>query len=339
MICAKSSSSRSSGPHRAKREASRSHTRTYHLSLQLPSSERVDREARSNDTMVSASPNDSYSWPATPPPQSRTVRQAAYRTLSLWCATIKHGSLVETIAEDLIKAILPDVTPFHAEVTLKVLAGSRKYLSKKARQRLNKAQNQASNLVQTHSKAFNPHNTRIVYSDSGNEALCASALACLTAVLRAAGCFLKPTLQKVLQENIVALAFGVVNTQPKPSSLYASVEARGALYVALYALVQCPHHLCPPPLQYAVEIFRSAQNSDGSAGIRHKCNDFLRALEKTLHPQKETLFFPTDVTEINEAFERDAAAAAQKGVDSGSDSDSEVCFEYMNRRSRGAVFD
>lgn len=260
--------------------------------------------------------------------QSRSIRQAAYRTLSLWCATIKHGSLVETIAEDLIKAILQDVTPFQAEVTLKVLSGSRKYLSKKARQRLNKAQNQASNLVQTHSKAFNPHNTRIVYSDSGNETLCAAALNCLTAVLHAAGCFLKPTMQKVLQENIVALAFGVVNTIPKKLSLYANAEARCALYTALYALVQCPHHLCPPPLQYAVEIFRITQNSDGSASIRQKCNDYLRALEKTLHPQKETLFFPTDVTEINEAFERDAAA--DKDVGDGLDSESEVRMRRLH---------
>lgn len=252
------------------------------------------------------------------------IRRAAYQTLSLWCATIKHGSLVESIADDLIKAIIFDVTPFHAEVTLKVLAGSRKYLSKKARQKLHKAQNEASNIVQTHSKAFNPHNTKIVYSDNGNEQLCAVALNGLVAVLQAAGCFLKPTYQKILQENIVGLALATVNTVPKQSNLYFNAEARLALYNALFALVQCPHHLCPPPLQYALEVFRIVQTSDVNATIRQTCGNHLRALEKTLHPQKETIFFPTDVNEVNEAFERHAAAAKQN-ISDDSDSESEVC--------------
>lgn len=44
----------------------------------------------------------------------------AYKTINLWCKTTKYGSLAETIADDLIKHILQDITPFEAEVTLKV---------------------------------------------------------------------------------------------------------------------------------------------------------------------------------------------------------------------------
>lgn len=296
--------------------ASRSHTRKYFFFLEL-----ISFFIRSNCPASLHSLNISL---------CSEIRQAAYQTQSLWCATIKHGSSVESIAEDLIKAIIFDVTPFQTEVTLKVLAGSRKYLSKKARQKLHKAQNEASNIVQTHSKAFNPHNTKIVYSDNGNEPLCSAALNCLVEVLSAAGCFLKPSYQKILQENIVGLALGIVNTVPKQSNLYSNTETRLALYNALHALVQCPHHLCPPPLQYALEVFRIAQTSDVNATIRQACGNHSRALEKILHPQKETLFFPTDVNEVNEAFERHAAAAKQNiSDDSDSDSDSEVCIIHI----------
>lgn len=254
------------------------------------------------------------------------IRQSTYRTLSLWCKTIRHGSLVESIADDLIKQIIFDATPFQSEVTLKVLTGSRKYLSKKARQRLNKAQNEASNIVQTHSKAFNPHNTKIVYSDDGNEALCTDALKCFIDVLNAAGCFLNPTHQKILQENIVSLALATINTVPKSSNLYARSSAREALYDALYALVQCPQHLCAPPLQYALEVYRIAQTSDIDKNIRLKCGNHLRAIEKTLHPQKETFYFPTDVNEMNEAFERHTTCT---DANIGDDSDSEVSIGSM----------
>lgn len=214
--------------------------------------------------------------------------------------------MVESIAEDLIKYIIQDITPYQNEVTLKVLAGSRKYLSKKARQKLHKAQNDASNIAQTHSKAFNPHNTKIIYTDNGNEPLCAAALNCLVEVLHASGCFIKPLHQKILQENIVALALNVVNAVPKKSHLYFNDECRMGLFGVLFALTQSAHHLCPPPIQYAVEVFRIAQIHDISAEVRDKCSEYARGLERVLHPQKEVFYFPTNVNEVAEAFKKDA---------------------------------
>lgn len=231
--------------------------------------------------------------------------------------------MVETIAEDLIKHIIQDITPYQSEVTLKVLAGSRKYLSKKARQKLHKAQNDASNIAQTHSKAFNPHNTKIVYTDNGNEPVCEAALSCLVQVLYAAGCFIKPLHQKIVQENIVALSLTVANAIPKKSYLYFNSECRKSLFEALYALTQSPHHLCPPPIQYAAEVFRIAQMHDFSAEVRDKCSEYLRCLEKILHPQKEVFFFPTNVSDVADAFKKDAENLRSKASGELVDSDDE----------------
>lgn len=212
----------------------------------------------------------------------------------------------------MIKFIIQDIAPYQSEVTLKVLSGSRKYLSKKARQKLHKAQNDASNIVQTHSKAFNPHNTKIVYTDNGNEHLCEAALNCLVHILHAAGCFIKPLHQKILQENIVALSLSVVNTVPKKSHLYFHNECRKALFSALYALTQSPHHLCPPPIQYAAEVYRIAQLHDIDAEIRDKSSEYLRGIEKVLHPQKEIFHFPTNANDVADAFKKDAEDARSR---------------------------
>lgn len=257
------------------------------------------------------------------------IRQAAYHTLSLWCQTTKYGSLVETVTEDLIKYIIQDITPYQSEVTLQVLAGSRKYLSKKARQKLHKAQNDASNIAQTHSKSFNPHNTKVIYTDNGNEPLCEAALNCLVHILHVAGCFIKPLHHKILQENIVSLSLNVVNTVPKKSHLYFTTECRKGLFNALYALTQSPHHLCPPPIQYAAEVFRLAQMHDISSEIREKCSEYLRGVEKVLHPQKEIFYFPTNATDVADAFKKDAENSRSKSnglIDSSNEqsSDDEV---------------
>lgn len=235
--------------------------------------------------------------------------------------------MVETIVDDLIKFIIQDITPYQNEVTLKVLAGSRKYLSKKARQKLHKAQNDASNIAQTHSKSFNPHNTKIIYTDNGNEPVCVAALSCLVEVLHAAGCFIKPLHQKILQENIVALSLNAVNATPKKSTLYFDNECRQVLFNALYALVQSPHSLCPPPVQYAADIFRIAQLHDTCADIRIKCSEHLRSIEKILHPQKEIFYFPTNVNDVAAAFKQNAedAGATSNGLpDSDSEEEDEV---------------
>lgn len=115
----------------------------------------------------------------------------------LWCQTAGAASGVDAIADDLIPQLLQDIEPFQSEVRLKVLAGGKKHLSKKARKTLQKAQNDVTNMAQTHSKAFNPHNTKVICTDEGNEQLCSEALKCLIATLMANGYALKPVMHKV----------------------------------------------------------------------------------------------------------------------------------------------
>lgn len=258
-----------------------------------------------------------------------TIRQAAYRTLVLWCKVAKSGSLVELISDDLIKHIIQDVTPYQGEVTLQVLSGSRKFLSKKARQRLHKAQNDASNIAQTHSKAFNPHNTKIIYSDNGNEALCVHALNALAQFILVTGCFLKPVHQKILQENIVGIALRTVTAQPKKTNLYYLPECRHGLYTVLYALIISPHHLCPPPVQYAAKVFSVAQVRDSSESVRERCANYLRAIEKLLHPKKEIFYFPTEASEVVDAFRKsiDRHRLDNGGHTSTADEESDIEME------------
>lgn len=249
------------------------------------------------------------------------IRQAAYRNLTLWCKVTSSGSLVESIFDDLIKHIIQDITPYQSEVTLQVLSGSRKHLSKKARQRLQKAQNDASNIVQTHSKSFNAQNSKIIYSDTGNEALCAAALNTLAQILFSGGCFLKPLHQKIVQENIVSIALQTITAQPKKNNLYFNDDCRLALYSSLNALVQSPHHLCPPPLQYAVKIFSMARFTDFNVEIRDKISDYLRGIEKILHPQKEIFYFPTDADEVSDVLKKNTEQIGISRVDSDNDDD------------------
>lgn len=186
---------------------------------------------------------------------------------------------------------------------------------------MNKAQNDTTNLAQTHSKAFNPHNTKIIYTDSGNEQLCAAALGCLKHVIIVSGCFLKPVLHKVLQENIVSLAIATIEIAPMRTHLYSPSECRTNLYAVLHALVVSPHHLCPPPVQYAASVFSIGQISDPNHGVREDCATYLRSIEKILHPQKETLQFPIDANEVADAFKERFGV---KGLSEDEDYEEEV---------------
>lgn len=132
-----------------------------------------------------------------PIPRSSNIRIAAYRTLNVWCQATSSASGVEHCIDDLTEQILQDVTPYQNEVTLKVMSGATKHMSKKARRNMNRAQNDTTNLAQTHATASNAHNVKLVLTEEGNQALCAVALKCLSVVLLVAGPFLKPVMHKV----------------------------------------------------------------------------------------------------------------------------------------------
>lgn len=175
-------------------------------------------------------------------------------------------------------------------------------------------------MAQTHSKSFDPNNSKIIYSDIGNEQLCAEALNCLNQIILSCGCFLKPVLQKVLQENIVSLSIKTAGTVQSKSNLYHASVCRANLYTVLNSLIISPHHLCPPPVQYAATVFSIVQNSDVNEGIRAQCTDYLRSIEKILHPQKEILYFPTEAGD----YWKNAGKKNQLNSDDSCESDEEV---------------
>lgn len=260
-----------------------------------------------------------------------SIRIAAYNTLALWCKTIGYTNSLEVNAENIIGQILQDVTPFQSEVTLQVLEGGRKNLSKKARKRLHKALNETTNLSQTHSTTFNPQNTKIIHSDNGNEDLCSAALNSLTNLLETAGCFIKPVLHKILQETIVSLAFNEVSSTNCKKNLFTSELCRLNLYKSLNSLVVSPHHLCSPPMQYALTIFSSAQIRDKSLKVRIACSNFIKQYEKILHPLKESLFFPAELTAVKDAMQIESKNIDENELRFSTDDEEDIEVNFQNK--------
>lgn len=260
-----------------------------------------------------------------------SIRIAAYNTLALWCKTIGYTNSLEVNAENIIGQILQDVTPFQSEVTLQVLEGGRKNLSKKARKRLHKALNETTNLSQTHSTTFNPQNTKIIHSDNGNEDLCSAALNSLTNLLETAGCFIKPVLHKILQETIVSLAFNEVSSTNCKKNLFTSELCRLNLYKSLNSLVISPHHLCSPPMQYALTIFSSAQIRDKSLKVRIACSNFIKQYEKILHPLKESLFFPAELTAVKDAMQIESKNIDENELRFSTDDEEDIEVNFQNK--------
>ncbi|KXJ75794.1 hypothetical protein RP20_CCG011025 [Aedes albopictus] len=235
------------------------------------------------------------------------LRTKVYESIGLWCETAKYGSGVEEITDSLLEHIVQDVAPFESEVTLQVNA-SRQKLSAKAKKKLQKEQNAATSLAKTHStNSF--ENSKHLQSDYGNEVLCLAALRCLVKILNAAGCFIKPIMQKLIQEKIVSLCFSVfsqLNTGTR-QNLYFDPNCRKALMSALHALIVNPHHICPPPLQYGVHLFNIVQVQDPNGDVRARASELCRSTETLVHPRKEVFYFPVEENAV-----KDMLAAKKK---------------------------
>lgn len=109
------------------------------------------------------------------------------------------------------------------------------------------------------------------------------------------------------------------NVQPK-SNLYYASTCRANLYNVLNSLIISPHHLCPPPVQYAATIFSIVQHSDVNEGVRDQCANYLRSIEKILHPQKEIFYFPTEAGD----YWKNGSDKNQLNLDDSCGSDEEV---------------
>lgn len=75
-------------------------------------------------------------------------------------------------------------------------------MSKKARRQLHSAQNEKSNMSQTHSSNSN-NNRKDILTERKSQELCISALRCLQEILFSAANFIKPTILKVIQYIVI----------------------------------------------------------------------------------------------------------------------------------------
>lgn len=174
-------------------------------------------------------------------------------------------------------------------------------LSAKAKRKLQKEHNAATSFAKTHSGG-SFENSKHLQSDFGNEVLCLAALRCLCKILDAAGCFIKPIMQKLIQEKIVSLCFSVfsqLNTGVR-QNLYFEPNCRKALLSALHALIVNPHHLCPPPLQYGVALFNVAEVQDPNGDVRARASELSRSAETLVHPRREVFYFPVEENAVKD---------------------------------------
>lgn len=230
------------------------------------------------------------------------LRIAAYKSLSFWCNSMKFGSCVEVIVDDLFKQIEYDITPFQNELTLQVLSGAKKHMSKKARRQLHKTQNEASNLNQKHSSAQT--GSKVVLSDEGNQGLCVAALNCLRGVLLSSSCFIKPTIIKDIQDRVISICLSLPKSYGEREKLYSNQFTRRALYEVLESIVVANNHLCPPPTELVIKFVSAGSTEDPSEKVKDICLNLLRRLEKVIHPQKDCLYFPPNLKDIENVFSR-----------------------------------
>ncbi|XP_053670176.1 proline-, glutamic acid- and leucine-rich protein 1-like [Anopheles nili] len=230
------------------------------------------------------------------------LRTKIYGSIQLWCEKTRYGSNIETVNEPIFEHIVRDITPFESEITLKMGTTTQKRLSSKAKRKLQKEQNSATALNQTHSNGNGIAENKEQLIDRGNESLCRAALECLATILQSAGCFIKPVTHKLLQEHIVPLSFALLANHQQTTGLYSDNNARAALLRALASLIVNPHHHCPPPLQYAGYIFNTLQTTDSSLTVRATAAELARTMELVLHPWKETLYFAMDQAAVKDAL-------------------------------------
>ena len=126
--------------------------------------------------------------------------------------------------------------------------------------------------------------------DVGNGGLCKAALDCLESVLDASGIFIKPVLQSIMQEKIVGICTEV-STSWNSVPLYENYECRIAIFKVLAAMVHNPHHLCPPPVQYATHLLDRALRFDDNFEVKKKCSELYKVMETLVHPRREVLYF------------------------------------------------
>nr|CAD7450008.1 unnamed protein product [Timema bartmani] len=233
-------------------------------------------------------------WTSTDKPQYgverpyRALRTKAYETLVTWLRVAKVGSSVEKVSDELVTVLIQDIHTNKADVTLTVLGAKNKNLSKRQKRKL--AQDDRSQTTSSQRVKLLDH--------CANSSLCSSALRLLQWILRAAGCLVKPSLHKVLQETTLGLILDIQRSSgpaqfPAP---YSVANCRRELYELLLVLVLEPHPKWPPPTHLAMRAFSLGQ-IDPHQEVSATCVSALSATEKLIHPPFASLQLPAMVQE------------------------------------------
>nr|CAD7570993.1 unnamed protein product [Timema californicum] len=218
----------------------------------------------------------------------RALRTKAYETLVTWLRAAKVGSSVEKVSDELVIALIQDIHTNKADVTLTVLGAKNKNLSKRQKRKL--AQDDRSQTTSSQRVKLLDH--------CANSSLCSAALSLLQWILRAAGCLVKPSLHKVLQETTLGLILDIQRSSgpaqfPAP---YTVANCRRELYELLLVLVLEPHPKWPPPTHLAMRAFSLGQ-IDSHQEVSAVCVSALSSIEKLIHPPFASLQLPAMVQE------------------------------------------
>lgn len=121
------------------------------------------------------------------------------------------------------------------------------------------------------------------------------------------------------------MAVNINESTTLKGNLYALPDSRIKLYGVLNSLITSSHALCPPPVQYAAIIFSMVQVRDTNPAVRELCANYLRGIEKILHPQKEILYFQAELREVRDAL-KDIHVAFKGDIDEDPMDDEQVCI-------------
>ncbi|XP_049852287.1 uncharacterized protein LOC126330094 [Schistocerca gregaria] len=218
------------------------------------------------------------------------LRKEAYNTFTLWLKVAKAGSCVEISSPDeLIGLLLGDVKISHTAVTLSAAKARGRHLTKQQRKQLKLGQESSA------SSSESSWSRTKLYDETANHGTCAAALRTLQWIVQSAGPFLKPTLHKMIQEELLKILLKI--GRGEIFAPYSDWKCRLELYQLLHTLVFWPHCSWPPPLQFAIQLMRVGL-SDPCVKVASFCSQSLNNFVKLVHPLSRPLHFTLSVDDM-----------------------------------------
>ncbi|XP_026733182.1 proline-, glutamic acid- and leucine-rich protein 1-like isoform X2 [Trichoplusia ni] len=235
--------------------------------------------------------------------ESRKVRCAAYKSLSLWLSTL-HAHCVTSDGrdrcwEDELSAIIAaDITTPKKIVQLTMNKIPTKNLSKKAKRKLANQQLDQSALTKY---APGEKNKEEMPSEQREE-IAIAALECAEMFLTVCGIFLKQSTHKLFHERLVRECFSAERARPRV--LLRQLRALGA------ARRHPPPQLAPPT-HYCLQLYTMLLNHT-DAQIRKFCSQALLDIRLQLHCSPPSLNFALEVSSETRQPKNKLQAASKK---------------------------